>query len=62
MKRFDEWLSARTYALSISRESGLDVSIRKASKDDRPGFIVSYASKMDSDYARHEIVRPTDVL
>ena len=62
MHHFAEWKDARNYALKTTHESGLDMAIRRANKHDKPGFIVTYACRMDSDYARAEIVRPTDQI
>lgn len=62
MHHFTTWLEARTFALDRAHSTGLDQAIRKASRYDAKGFVVSFASKNDSDYAVAEIVRPSDML
>lgn len=55
---FADWKEAHAVAQQRANETGLDVAIRKASPYDREGFVVSFASRNDSDYATAEIVKP----
>jgi len=57
-EHFDSYHDAASAARARANQTGHDVAIRKASKYDRPGFIVRFASINDSDYARAEIVKP----
>lgn len=46
MDHFPTWKEAHIAAQQRANETGLDVAIRKASKYDRPGFIVSFATRL----------------
>lgn len=62
MNHFKTWKEAHTFAQERANETGLDNAIRKASRYDKLGFVVSLASRNDSDYALAEIVTPETVL
>ena len=54
-----EWKDAHNEAQKLANDTKLDLAIRKV-KRLGPGheFVVSFASRNDSDYERAEIVRP----
>lgn len=54
--RFESYVDARKHAEWKAGESGFDVAIRRVREYGRDGFNVSFAARMDSDYARAEIV------
>ena len=58
--RFEDYHKARKFAGERAKRFGMDVAIRKVKEFGRNGFNVSFAARMDSDYARAEIVRPND--
>lgn len=58
--RFTDYQDAANYARQRATASGLDVAIRRTREYGRDGYNVSYASRNDSDYARAEIVRPSE--
>lgn len=60
--RFSTWVDAREYALKRAKEYKLDLAIRRVKEFGRTGYNVTFACKMDSDYTRAEIVRPTDKI
>ena len=53
---FYNYRVAFNHAKIKARESGLDVAIRKVNEFGKIKFAVSFACKMDSDYAKAEIV------
>lgn len=57
--RFESYQDARNYAEWRANESGFDIALRRVKEYGREGFNVSFAARMDSDYARAEIIRPT---
>lgn len=58
--RFSDYDEARRNAGGVAKRSNMDVAIRATKEYGKLGFNVGYASKNDSDYARAEIVKPTD--
>jgi hypothetical protein len=61
-ERYTTWIDARTAALAKAHRLNLDVAIRRVKEYGRDGFNVTLACRMDSDYARAEIVKPTDQI
>jgi len=57
-RRFTDWKEAHRAAIDLADQVGLDVAIRRQREYGKDGFNLSLACKMDSDYARAEIVRP----
>ena len=60
MVRFNEWIDAREHALKLAHSTGLNTAIRAVKEFGKHGFNVGFAARNDSDYARAEVVRPTD--
>lgn len=60
MNTFDTYNEAYDHAREKARFLNLNIAIRKVKEFGKTRFVVSCASKMDSDYARAEIVRPDD--
>lgn len=59
---FSDYNEARATAQTRANSRGIPMAIRKASKYDKPGYIVSSASSNDSDFAVAEIVRPDPLV
>jgi hypothetical protein len=57
---YREWADCHRDALAYARSMNLDVALRAVKEYGRKGFVFHLASRNDSDYARAEIVRPTD--
>ena len=60
MNRFDTWKEAHEFAQNRANFTGLDVAIRRVKEFGKVGYNVSFASRNDSDYARAEIVKPSN--
>ena len=56
--RYENYEDAHRYATLRANETGLDVAIRRVREYGRDGYNVTFAARMDSDYARAEIIRP----
>jgi hypothetical protein len=54
------WEKAHAAAARVARDLNLDVALRRVKVYGREQFSVHLASRMDSDYAWAEIVRPGD--
>lgn len=57
---FDCYHAAHKRAIALARATNLDVAIRRVREYGRERLAVSLACVNDSDYARAEIVRPSD--
>jgi len=55
---FDTWKEAHNAAKEKATRYNLDVAIRKVKEYGKIRFVVSFACRNDSDYARAEIITP----
>ena len=62
MERFIEWVDARQNAVLKAKRLNMDMAIRRVKEYGKDGFNVTIASRNDSDYARAEIVTPSDPI
>lgn len=54
----DAYREAAAYARALADSSRLDVAVRRTKVYGTETFVVTFASRNDSDYDRAEIVRP----
>ena len=59
-KRFSQWIEAHAYAVRLSRRLKMNVAIRFVKEYSKWGYNVKLASINDSDYAKAQIVKPSD--
>lgn len=62
MTAFKNWHDAHQFAIQQARKLGVDHAVRAVTWYGESKFAVSIACRNDSDYARAEIVKPTDAL
>ena len=58
MGEFNEWSDAHRVAIDLANQFNHDVAIRKVRWYGKTQYVVSLASRNDSDYAAAEIVTP----
>lgn len=61
MRSTHDYEQAVRYAREQARATGLDVAIRKCREYGRTVYNVAFACRNDSDYARAEIVKASEV-
>ena len=61
-ERFNQWIDAHAHAVRLARKLNLNVAIRFVKEFGKYGYNVGLASINDSDYAKAQIVKPSDPL